>query len=245
MPDVVTIGPLFLNGKWLTVFIGFAFAAWVLQWSLKKKSEPYKSAIEDVFFTGVLVAVLTWKLSPILFQPSLIKKPIMILLMPGGLSGIILGLLAAAGYGYYICKKHVIPLRKLLDELSIPAVLFFLVYFVLSPVYGKETETIWGVSLENGMAYHPIHVYRAVGVALLLFVLWFWRAYWGMEGRRASVSLAGIGLTLWFGNFWARNTDVFWGIPSLQWLGILSILLGLLLWPGKRNFKSSGMFESK
>ncbi|AFG36613.1 TlpA family protein disulfide reductase [Spirochaeta africana] len=75
------------------------------------ETEPARlsSAVVDTGFTAVLVFVVVWKLSPLLFSlRTVLAAPIALLYLPGGPAGTLAGLIAAA---VYVAVRHRATLR--------------------------------------------------------------------------------------------------------------------------------------
>jgi hypothetical protein len=234
MPEVIQLGPLFLQGKWLAAALGFVAGLLVLSWQARVYSKEVSEALKDSFLTGGLIIVLIWKFSPLILQPSLLKSPQNLLFLSGDKWGLVIGVIGALLYTAYSLHKKGMEYRFYLDIIAMPIVVLWLIYFVLVPVYGKVTDFPWGITLNEQTAYHPIHYYHAISAFLAIVVIWGLNIPPG-SGKRMSAALLFLGVGGWLISFWARSFDWSAGLQTAQWYAILLIAAGFVMWPKKMS----------
>lgn len=230
MPEVIQWGGLLVKGQWLSALLGILAAYLVIQWRYRKL--PEFKGISDIYINSVFTVLMVWKLSPIIWQPSLITRPLYLLYLNGDWRGLVIGVLIAVVYSSYDLRKKGILPRLYVDVISMPALAGWLIYSMLTPKLGKVTNVPWGISVSSDIAYHPIHYYEAcIALAALLAT----RLVQAGTGRRISIALGIVGVGLWTVSFWSRTYEWYYGLSLSQWIGIAAIVIGFLCWPGKGN----------
>jgi phosphatidylglycerol:prolipoprotein diacylglycerol transferase len=146
---------------------------------------------------------------------------------------------------YFYAKKHLNkPWLFILDRLGIMVALAGLFIrlgnFFNSEIYGKETDSIFGVIFKGAgetVPRHPTQLYEAFSYLALFFVLWHF--YWKTAKKQQTGFLFGLFLTvLWtlrFGLEFLKEAQVDgredWVFNSLNTGQVLSIPLVLIgLW---------------
>jgi thiol-disulfide isomerase/thioredoxin len=95
MPDAIPIGPVVLPPYVLAGVIALIAAAIVLRLD-RTGPRAARDAIRDRGSTAIMVAFLVWKLAPLAsYGPEIVRDPIILLRIPGGLPGLIAGSVAA------------------------------------------------------------------------------------------------------------------------------------------------------
>jgi prolipoprotein diacylglyceryl transferase len=153
---------------------------------------------------------------------------------------------------YFYAKKHLNkPWLFILDRLAIMVALagFFIRTgnFMNSEIYGKATETDFGVIFKNNgedFARHPTQLYEAFSYLILFFVMWF--LYWKTDKKQQVGFLFGLFMAvLWSLRFFieflkeaqvdGREDWVFNSLNTGQVLSIPLVLIGLWLMFRKTN----------
>lgn len=155
---------------------------------------------------------------------------------------------------YYYAKKHLHkPWLFILDRLAIMVALagFFIRTgnFMNSEIYGKATESNFGVIFKNNgedFARHPTQLYEAFSYLILFFVMWY--LYWKTDKKQQVGFLFGLFMAvLWSLRFFieflkeaqvdGREDWVFNVLNTGQVLSIPLVLIGL--WLMLRKTKST------
>lgn len=153
---------------------------------------------------------------------------------------------------YFYAKKHLNkPWLFILDRLAIMVALagFFIRTgnFMNSEIYGKATESNFGVIFKNNgenFARHPTQLYEAFSYLILFFVMWF--LYWKTDKKQQIGFLFGLFMAvLWSLRFFieflkeaqvnGREDWVFNSLNTGQVLSIPLVLIGLWLMFRKTN----------
>lgn len=228
MPDVVKVGPLLIQGEVLVVLL-----AWIVAYagfSLWARSFPYVVPLKDMYFAMSLIVALSWKFGYILFDPmTFIKQPMSVLFLSGSTREITIGILLAIMYGAWKMYKARLPWKGMLDATVFCGVLFFSVYALLTPRYGGETVLPWGIHVvEGGRAYHPIHVYIAIGFVGLSILLWMMRQVIG-NGYVAAKGLSYAGIIMLVVSFFSDAEVRWFYLNTDQMVALVFIVLGYAL----------------
>lgn len=147
---------------------------------------------------------------------------------------------------YFYAKKHLDePWLFILDRLAIMVALagFFIRTgnFMNSEIYGKATESNFGVIFKNNgedFARHPTQLYEAFSYLILFFVMWY--LYWKTDKKQQVGFLFGLFMVvLWSLRFFieflkeaqvdGREDWVFNALNTGQVLSIPLVLIGLWL----------------
>ncbi|MBS4189410.1 hypothetical protein KHA94_04150 [Bacillus sp. FJAT-49705] len=100
--EAIFIGPFIIKYEWIWVFISFISAYFMMKYKTKTDRE-FQQFFMDSVINAVIIGFITFKLSIVLFQPSILKNPLLILYSSGGKKGIIIGLVLGL---IYIVWKH-------------------------------------------------------------------------------------------------------------------------------------------
>ncbi|WP_442602976.1 hypothetical protein [Paenibacillus sp. KN14-4R] len=203
MPSIVEVGPLVIKGVLLTLILsclaGFLYLALQL-----RKTAYAKSPLYDIFASALLILFLSWKLGPLLSEPSLLwENPIKLLVVAGSADGMIFGVILALVFVQVKMRKKGLSALLVLDAGSYFAIAATLVYQILTPVYGYATKLPWGIADEYSiMSYHPIHLYMGLLCGIGIAILYVKRSAWKLgEGAVAHFVLmlfgvGGLGISL-------------------------------------------------
>ncbi|GIO29353.1 MULTISPECIES: hypothetical protein [Paenibacillus] len=105
--QVVMIGPFMLKLS-LLMLAAAAAAGYAVPFFLTKRLEPdRRKPLMDDLVTALLIGILVWKFSVIVFDPhSVIRSPRSLLYFTGGTEGLILGAIIGAMIPVYKCLKY-------------------------------------------------------------------------------------------------------------------------------------------
>ncbi len=225
-----------------------AALAVAMQTARRLALDPNK--IWNLSLIGIFTALLGSRLLLILFHlPDFLAHPFWML----GLvsvrgygsfyGGVLLAICACIGY---IFAVH-LPLRRTLDCLA-PAVALGIGIgsmgsFAAGSDYGTPTSKPWGVVYRHGLAtlwsgtplgvrLHPVQIYEAIIVFLLLAGLLFWLPRRAHDGDLAGAFLFVYGIALFFLDFYRgdRNFVFHRAVTITQLLGAAFVLAGAALW---------------
>ena len=228
--DAVQIGPFYVNWRLFVLFISVA-AGFGIVLLRTRRSMGRTTSLSDILFNAILIGFAGWKLSPFLFQPSLIwQQPLKGLLTIGGLFEGAVGIVLAISYLIGSMLKHGLPLKLLADALGYGAAGFMIVRSIMGGWrYGKGTELPWGIQLRDpNFHYHPINVYEGLLAAGLLLIFFVSKMKLG-DGRAGQVLFV-YGGAGWFAiSLFSNGEAIFEFFTGLQWMGLVMILIGLLL----------------
>lgn len=246
-PIAFEIGPLVIRWYALAYVVGIVLAQYYVCWLDRTFHTPILSqkAQDDMILYGVLGIVLGGRIGYVLFYnlPHYLDHPQDILAVwQGGMSfhGGLLGILIAF---YFFARRHAVRWLALMDlfACATPMGLFLgrLANFVNGELYGRVTESAWGMVFPNGgeLPRYPSQLFEAGLEGLALFVvLWLLvtrtRAlhYTGLLG---GVFIGGYGIARFIVEFF-REPDAQLGYLALglsmgQWLCVPMIGLGAWL----------------
>lgn len=229
MGETFVIGGLSLNKVWLVYAIGFALAYVIFQ---KRHQETV-----SILFNVLIIIILLWRFGAFLFDPvTFLKNPALLIQSVGTQREIMTGVIASIFYLMVRNHRSPINLVKLLDvaALSLLAVLF--VKNMLVAEYGMDTSMPWGVSIEDpAYTYHPLNIYHAVWIGLLLFILWRLKLSFG-EGKYFIYVLFFGGLGYMLISLCDARQNAILLLSNDQWIYLICMIVGLVL-----TFKQSKM----
>jgi phosphatidylglycerol:prolipoprotein diacylglycerol transferase len=157
--------------------------------------------------------------------------------------GVLLAICACSGYIF----ATRLPLRRTLDSLAPAAALGIAINnlgaFAAGSDYGTPTNKPWGVVYRHGLAtlwsgtplgvrLHPVQLYEALIVFLLLAVMLLWLSRRAKDGDLAGTFFFIYGMCLYFLDFYRGDRKfVFHGILTVsQLLAVALVLAGAALW---------------
>jgi phosphatidylglycerol:prolipoprotein diacylglycerol transferase len=253
-PVAFALGPLQVHWYGLMYLLGFAMAWWLGLWRIKRYQLPWTAEqVGDLIFYVALGTILGGRLGYVLFytnntwwtQPWIVFK-----LWEGGMSfhG---GLLGVALALWYFSHKTAKSFLQVADFLA-PLVPLGLAAgragnFINGELWGRVTEMPWGMIFPHtdGQIRHPSQLYELGLEGLLLFVLvWWYAAKPRPAGCVSGVFLMGYALARILVECY-REPDVQLGFLAFhqltmgQLLSLPMLVIGIVLWGGKRNEKLS------
>jgi prolipoprotein diacylglyceryltransferase len=97
--DSFQIGPFLIKFNWLFLLAGLFFTYIILDALLKGNTQIKKNLIYNLLSTCIMIVILTYKFSFLLFRPSILwENPLGILYFNSGQKGLIFGLILAIFY---------------------------------------------------------------------------------------------------------------------------------------------------
>lgn len=114
--ETVVLGPFVLNFHLFILFVSAVTGLFILKYCWKKSGAEQQYS--EKFTTALILGIIVWKVSLILFDPiGVIQNPLSLLYFSGGNRGIVLGLAAASAYLMYKMKKDQTPFWLNVDVL--------------------------------------------------------------------------------------------------------------------------------
>lgn len=196
---------------WYAVIIltGFLLGVLFVYKTCKKRGiEP--DHIFDIGFYGLIAGIICARIYYVIFDPDCLDGSILnvIKIWEGGLA-IYGGIIGAFLSTFIYCKIKKIPLLKTVDVcapgLFIGQAIGRWGNFVNAEVYGKETSSLFGMSINSGTPVHPLFLYeslwniagllillglrdkkKADGQVFLFYMLWYGAGRFFLEGMRQS-----------------------------------------------------------
>jgi uncharacterized membrane-anchored protein YhcB (DUF1043 family) len=228
--DAVQIGSLYLNWSLFTFMVAVAIGYAAIVFSLRKATN--QQAVKDIVLNSMILGIFVWKLSPALFEPSMIwSSPFKVLMIQGGMRELVLGSTVAVLYLLYRSFKSNIRLELLTDVIAVGGAMFGFTQAVVGGWrFGNATSLPWGISLvDPTYAYHPLNVYEAI--AALLIMAWIRLRHPHLGSGKAG----GIGFI--YGGFGIFMISLFDNqliqpqlfLSAIQWIAIVAVILGLIL----------------
>jgi prolipoprotein diacylglyceryltransferase len=229
MPEILQLGPIMLKYSWLLWAIAAVTGYRVMIYRLKKAEQVDKSVLE-VLSTALLIAIISWKLSPLLLSTDLWKNPLSVLFVSGSDQGAIIGFTFGVIYTGIKCWKKGSLAWQLPDLLSYGITVMAIVYNMLSWQYGSLTALPWGISImDPNHKYHPINVYLIL--VYLPIMIWLWRRSSSSIGSgelfASFLSFFGIGLLVV--SFFENQTMSVFLMSWKQLFYLVMVLCGIVL----------------
>lgn len=208
-PIAFTIGGKAIYWYAIIILTGFLLAVFFCAHSAKKRGVS-SEAIFDIGIYGLVFGLIGARIYYVLFDlKSYIDNPIDIFkIWEGGLA-IYGGLIGAITTAYVYCRIKKLPTLKIFDEcapgLFIGQIIGRFGNFVNAEVYGGETSSFLGMSINGGAPVHPLFLYEAswnlLGLILMLslrskktadgqvicgYLFWYGLGRLFLEGMRQS-----------------------------------------------------------
>lgn len=135
MSFTIQIGPLSIPLWLLGLLISLA-VGWGAARLLSGGDRGRAKVVYDRFTTAVLIGFVAWKLSPLVFKfPLVVQQPIMLIYSPGGVAGLIAGIVAGCVYLLLVFRR-----------LESPKTPFFRLLFFVAGFSALTMVTFAGIS---------------------------------------------------------------------------------------------------
>lgn len=181
----------------LIILSGFLLGLLFVSLTCKKRGvEP--DSIFDIAFWGLIFGIIGARIYYCIFDANILKSNFLNIfkLWEGGLAiygGLIGALISTAVY----CKKHSLPLLKVLD-VACPGLFIGQCAgrwgnFVNAEVYGKETDSLLRMTINSGNGVHPLFLYESIWNLLGFILLVIFRDKKKADGQVFFF------YTLWYG----------------------------------------------
>ena len=232
-----------LDVRWygFMYLIGFGLAWYLLpKLLIHRQYEISRENLENLLFGIFFTGVLGGRVGEFLFYNPIIfwTNPIEILQIWHGGMSIHGGILFAAIFTWWWCRKYQYNFWKIADTIIVPLFLALafgrLANFINGELVGIPTSQSWGVifPLTDHLARHPSQLYEVAKNLLMFGFLWiaFWRwNWWKIQKLLLSLFLLGYGFLRFLIEFWKESDVSFLGINNSQWLCLIMIVIGFIL----------------
>ncbi len=229
LPSMFTWGPITISMPYLIFTIIGIAALFFVNRIGKTFSLPIKEWI-DILFTSMMLYIVVWKFSTLLFHPTLLfNNPGSILFGNGGSIGMVLGGIVALIYIFITEKKKKIPYLVFTDLLFYWLLITITAYWFIVPDFGKLTSLPWGVSVNDATyIYHPLNMYRFIIGLCLLIYLSTKKIPLG-SGVISIMLLISLGIGLLFISSFQYHSHTYFGLAFVQWFYLVLIIFGFFL----------------
>ena len=154
MQETLQVGPFILKMQWLVIILSAFVGYSVMRYRLKTAGYPDKRMIETIE-NSLIIALMVWKLSLILFNPvSVITNPLALLYFSGGEHGIWLAAVVVVLYYYYRSKKDQVLVWVYGDLLAVGFLAAIVVYHLID-LFGNK-PMVWVDGSESLIALLPL-----------------------------------------------------------------------------------------
>lgn len=196
-----------LRGSLLSVLLSAA-AGFVYLYIKLRQGSIHKSPISDLILNGIIIVVISWKLGPLLYEPSMLwKEPIKLLMVSGTADIALFGCVIAAAYWSVRLRKLGLSWYVMLDSLSYLFSAAILVYSLLTLQYG------------------------IIAVSIIIIIVQWVGKFDISEGSvsRLTYSILGVGSLL--SSIFIPQMVFIFNLSVLQIAAILTALLGVAITP--------------
>lgn len=153
--NVIKIGPMLLDFELLKLLLSSMMGYMALKHRLRGEEEHGS----DKYLNVLVITILIWKFSPILFDPlSVFSHPLSLLYFDGGTRGAGIAAVLALIYLGIRIRKEKTSLILNLDAITVGLIFGIGSYHLLSMLMGGQAFT-----------YHVLQVLLVVGVGLFLY----------------------------------------------------------------------------
>lgn len=158
----------------LIILTGFLLGSTFVACKAKKRGVN-PEAIWDIALYGLVFGIIGARLYYVMFDFESVKGSVLNVfkIWEGGLA-IYGGIIAAVITAYVYCKKKELDVLLIFDlccqGLFIGQSIGRWGNFVNAEVYGKETELLWGMSINGAPAVHPLFLYESLWNLLGLII---------------------------------------------------------------------------
>jgi hypothetical protein len=229
VPEIIMIGSVLVRTKLLVLIASIILAYYVTRWKLGslRVDEANGRTLLDKLVNALIIAVLVWKLTPLLMNPSLLwTRPMSLLSYTGGVPGIVLGVACGLIYGVLALRRSGILQPLALDVLAFAAIIALIPFRSLFWEYGIMTDLPWGIKLTDSLnRYHPVNLYAGLAALIVaIYALCARRTRWG-TGTIARDILIGLGIGWFVVTYADRGEPLLW-LTLEQWLLLALIACG-------------------
>jgi len=144
MNETLQVGPFLLKTHWLVVILSAFVGYFIMRYRLKAAGYLDKRMIETIE-NSLIIALMVWKFSLILFDPvSVVTNPLALLYFSGGEHGIWLATVVAISYFYHRAQKDQVSVWVYGDSLAAGFLAATAVYYLIDMVGNKQMVWVDG-----------------------------------------------------------------------------------------------------
>lgn len=210
----VQLGNFSIRTTILATLLSLLLCLLLIKFSPQKIKKHFPNKTLDLFFSLLLVFIIAWKLSPLLIQPDLWKKPLILLYIQGIGKEVWLAGIITVVYLLWKIKQMKMPFITIADSLTIALYLFLFFYSLVVYTPGTFLSQI------------PINIYREIIIVGFLIYLY-------KSKPLASGIIAGYGLIII--GAWELILTLLKAEPALliyyftlsQWFALLCLFTGI------------------
>ncbi|OLN26748.1 hypothetical protein [Desulfosporosinus metallidurans] len=177
MQDALQVGPFLLKTQWLVITLSALVGYFGMRYRLKAAGYPDKRIIETIE-NSLIIALMVWKFSLILFDPvSVVTNPLALLYFSGGERGVWLAAVVVLFYFYHRAQKDQVSVWVYGDLLAAGFLAAIAAYHLID-LFGDK-QALWADLSEILIALLIFRVMlsRSQGIAkpnnLNQILLWF------------------------------------------------------------------------
>jgi hypothetical protein len=246
MPEIIQLGPFMIQSKWLLLIVSGTIGYVIMQAALKKTANNGYIPLLDKTINTFFMVFLCWKLSPLLLTPSILwTNPLGLLVLPGSIYGIWIGILLALLYLFRELRLLKVPGLFYADLLSVGLVSIIFIYQLLGWRYGSLTSVAWGISILNPLfRYHPINIY--VLLVTLPMLIWIYKHMASLGRGKIFINLLSyymMGLMLI--SFFEVKINFLFGLSKYQMAYLCLMLFSFILSIILNRYKGHGKSEEE
>ncbi len=162
----IQLGPIFLSFQILSIALSVVVAYFTFAYCVKRDFPQIKSEILDKFQTSLVIFLITYKITPLFFEPSLIFSPSKLLIYSGGPFAFQISALVSLSYILYhhISNKWSL---KIVDHFAVASFAYFIVSNLVLKTYGSASFYEFGW-IHNDIVFHPLNLYYVILFSLFL-----------------------------------------------------------------------------
>lgn len=236
----LSIGPLKFHYYGLMYVFAFAFMYFMIPYLFRiRKVGIKKDQFEDLFFWGILGALLGGRLFYVLFYnfTYFFENPLSVFAVwEGGMAshGGFIGSVMAI---YFICKKYTLSFLSILDAVAIPVGVGLMLgrfgNFINGELFGRVTDVSWCMNFKEAEGCrHPSQLYAMLKDVILFSIMFYLRDTQWKQGVLALVFVA-LYATFRFIVEFFREPDAHIGYLGLnlsqgQWLSLFMFFISLI-----------------
>lgn len=212
----VSFGNLSLRTSIFAAIVSLLLSLLLAKILPQKFQHHFTNETLDLFFSLFIVFIIAWKLSPLLIQPELWNKPLMLIYIQGIGTEVWLAGIITMLFLMWKVRKNNLPILTIIDSLTLGLYLFLFFYnfFVYTP--GSLTPKI------------PLNIYREIIV--IGFLIYVYKAKFLPSGKMGAYGLIIIG-------GWEFILSLLKTEPSLliyfltlsQWFSFVCLFTGIYL----------------
>ncbi|MBU8878331.1 hypothetical protein BGM26_04930 [Bacillus sp. FJAT-29790] len=129
------LGPFIIKYEWFILLVAALVSYFILRWATKAE-RSFQVTFMNIIGNAVMIAILTFKFSYVLFHPTVfLTNPKAILYFAGGLKGAFLGAFLAFIYLSWNYKKGSWPLKQWIAPIVYGIVTFFIAFWLLRTLF--------------------------------------------------------------------------------------------------------------